>query len=83
MMTLANGFNCSTQTTQSNYAVNPNYRLGMVQVYNLDIQRTLPQGMVLNVGYNGVARAAIWICCAHRTGLLQRRAESDVGPVHL
>ena len=34
-LTLANGFNCSTQTTQSNYAVNPYYRLGMVQVYNL------------------------------------------------
>ena len=43
-MTLANGFNCSTQTTQSNYAVNPNYRLGMVQVYSLDIQRTLRMG---------------------------------------
>jgi hypothetical protein len=52
-MTLANGFNCSMQTTQSNYAVNPNYRLGMVQVYNLDIQRTLPQGIVLNIGYTG------------------------------
>ncbi len=52
-MTLANGFGCSTQTTQSNYAVNPNYRLGMVQVWNLDIQRSLPMGIVLNVGYNG------------------------------
>ena len=52
-MTLANGFNCSTQTTQSNYAVNPDYRLGMVQIYNIDIQRSLPQGVVLNIGYNG------------------------------
>jgi hypothetical protein len=52
-MTLANGFNCSTQTTQSNYAVNPYYRLGMVQIYNIDIQRSLPQGVVLNIGYNG------------------------------
>ena len=25
----------------------------MVQVYNLDIQRTLPLGIVLNIGYNG------------------------------
>jgi hypothetical protein len=47
------GFNCSTQTTQSNYGVDPNYRLGMVQVYNLGIQRTLPQGIVLNVDYTG------------------------------
>jgi hypothetical protein len=47
------GFNCSTQTTQSNYGVDPNYRLGMVQVYNFGIQRTLPQGIVVNVDYNG------------------------------
>lgn len=52
-MTLTNAFNCSTQTTQSNYGVNPNYRLGMVQVYNLGVQRTLPQGIVLNVDYTG------------------------------
>jgi hypothetical protein len=52
-MTLANGFNCDTQVTQSSYAVDPNYRLGMVQVYNLGIQRTLPQGIVLNVDYTG------------------------------
>ena len=25
----------------------------MVQVYNFGIQRTLPQGIVLNVGYTG------------------------------
>ena len=47
------GFNCSTQTTQSNFGVNPNYRLGMVQTYNLGIQRTLPQGIVLNIDYTG------------------------------
>ncbi len=52
-MTLANGFNCDSQTTQSSYAVNPNYRLGMVQVWDLGIQRTLPQGIVLNVDYTG------------------------------
>jgi hypothetical protein len=47
------GFNCSTQTTQSNYGADPNYRLGMVQVYNLGIQKTLPQQIVLNVDYTG------------------------------
>ena len=47
------GFNCSTQTTQSNYGVDPNYRLGMVQVYNLGIQHTLGQGVVLNIDYTG------------------------------
>ncbi len=52
-LTLANGFACSTKLYQNTYAVNPDYRLGMVQVYNADLQRTLPWGVVLNVGYNG------------------------------
>jgi hypothetical protein len=52
-MTLANGFNCSQQVTQSNFGVDPNYRLGLVQVYNLGIQRTLPQGVVINIDYTG------------------------------
>jgi hypothetical protein len=52
-MTLANGFGCSNATIQNNYSVNKNYRLGMVQVFNLNIQRTLPMGIVLNVGYDG------------------------------
>ena len=53
VMTLTNGYNCSQQNTQSNFGVDPNYRLGMVQVYNLGIQRTLPQGTVLNIDYTG------------------------------
>jgi len=60
-LTLANGFGpagslfgCSTEeSVLNNYAVDPNYRLGMVQIYNLNIQRTIPLGIVLNVGYNG------------------------------
>jgi hypothetical protein len=50
---LASGFGCSGKTTQNNYAVDRDYRLGMVQVYNLNLQRTLPEGIVLNVGFNG------------------------------
>jgi hypothetical protein len=60
-LTLANGFGpagslfgCSTlESVLNNYAVDPHYRLGMVQVYNLNIQRSLPLGIVLNFGYNG------------------------------
>jgi hypothetical protein len=52
-MTLNHGFNCDTAITQSSYAVDPHYRLGMVQVYNLGIQRTVPFGIVLNVDYTG------------------------------
>ena len=52
-MTLANGFGCSTNAVQNNYAVNKNYRLGDVQVWNMDVQKTLPMGIVTNVGYTG------------------------------
>ncbi len=54
-MTLANGFGCSTKAIQNNFSVNRSYRLGRVQVWNVDVQRTLPMGVVLNVGYNGAA----------------------------
>ena len=50
-ISLANGF--SGSQAAANYAVNRNYRLPYVQVWNLDIQRTLPLQIVLNVGYNG------------------------------
>lgn len=52
-MTLAHGFDCSGKTIQNNFSVNKDYRLGMVQVYNFDLQRTLPLNIVLNLDYNG------------------------------
>jgi hypothetical protein len=53
-LTLAHGFGCSTEDSiLNNYAVDKNYRLGMVQVYNMNLQRTLPLQIVFNVGYNG------------------------------
>lgn len=53
-MTLQNGFGCATQETiTNNWAVDKNYKLGMVQVYNLNIQRTFGRLIVVNVGYNG------------------------------
>ena len=51
--TLANAFGCSSASVQSNFAVNRFYRLGRVQVWNVDIQHTLPMNIVMNVGYNG------------------------------
>ena len=50
---LTNGFPATGNTVTNNFAVNPNYRLGYVQVWNLDIQRELPGGVVMNAGYNG------------------------------
>ncbi|HTX76471.1 MAG TPA: carboxypeptidase regulatory-like domain-containing protein [Terracidiphilus sp.] len=48
---LANGF--ATANPIGNYAVDPHYRLPYVQVYNVDVQKTWPWGIVMNLGYNG------------------------------
>ncbi len=48
---LANGFPSPNQV--GNYALDPHYRLPYVQVWNVDIQKTLPWGIVMNAGYNG------------------------------
>jgi trimeric autotransporter adhesin len=37
----------------NNFAFNKNYLLGYVQVWNFDVQNTLPLNIVLNVDYNG------------------------------
>lgn len=50
-LTLANGF--PAPATVGNYAVDPHFKLPYVQTWNLDIQKTLPWGIVMNVGYNG------------------------------
>jgi hypothetical protein len=50
-ITLAKGF--PSPQTEGNYSVNKNYRLPYIQLWNLDIQRTLPGSVVLSVGYSG------------------------------
>jgi len=50
-LTLARGF--PAPDAIGNYALDPHFRLPYVQTWNLDIQKTLPWGIVLNVGYNG------------------------------
>ena len=53
-MTLVNGFpGAAAGSVTNNFAIDPNYRLGYVQIWNLDLQRQLPHGFLLNVGYNG------------------------------
>ncbi len=49
--TLANGF--PAPATVGNYALDPHYGLPYVMAWNLDIQKTLPLGIVMNLGYNG------------------------------
>jgi len=53
-LTLTNGFPTLTQgTVSNNFAVDPNYALGYVQIWNLDLQREVRGNVVLNIGYNG------------------------------
>jgi trimeric autotransporter adhesin len=53
-LTLADGFPPIVPgTVTNNFAVNPNYKLAYVQLWNLDIQRELPGNWLLNVDYNG------------------------------
>ena len=49
--TLGNGF--PAPATLGNVAIDPHYPLPYVQAWNVDIQRTLPWGIVANIGYNG------------------------------
>ena len=51
--TWTSAFNCSTSTVSNNYAVNPHYRLGYVQIWNVGVQYTLPLQTVLNIDYTG------------------------------
>ncbi|MGA8530308.1 MAG: TonB-dependent receptor [Acidobacteriaceae bacterium] len=50
-ISLANGF--PAPQTEGNYSVNKNYRLPYVQVWNVNLQRTIPWNIVFNLGYNG------------------------------
>ncbi len=51
-LTLQNGFPAASGITNS-YAVNPNYRLGYVQIRNLDIQQQIRPTLLLNLDYTG------------------------------
>jgi hypothetical protein len=53
-LTLASGFPAVTsEGITNNYAVNPDYRLGYVQIRNLDIQQQIRPTILLNIDYTG------------------------------
>jgi hypothetical protein len=53
-LTLQNGFpSPSSNMITNNYAVNPNYRFGYVQIRNLDIQQQIRPTLLLNLDYTG------------------------------
>ncbi len=60
ILTLADGFPCQVggtgttcNTNTNTVAVNPNYRNGYVQIWNLGLETQIAEGLVLNLTYQG------------------------------
>jgi hypothetical protein len=52
-ISLTNGFPVPETSQVPTYALAPHYSLPYVQVWNIDVQKTLGLGILLNLGYNG------------------------------
>jgi hypothetical protein len=53
-LTLANGFNTCPLVTPDTYAVDPNFRVGYAQNWQVSLQRDLPGSLQLNATYLGI-----------------------------
>jgi outer membrane receptor protein involved in Fe transport len=53
-LTLANGFNTCPSITPNTFAVDPNFRPGYAQNWNLSLQRDLPGSLLLTATYLGI-----------------------------
>lgn len=53
-LTLANGFEPCSSITANTFAVDPNFRVGYAQTWQLSIQRDLPGALQLTASYLGV-----------------------------
>ncbi len=53
-LTLANGFNLTPGITPNTFAIDPNFRIGNAQNWQVSAQMDLPAAMVATVTYNGI-----------------------------
>ena len=53
-LTLANGFNPCASVTSENFGIDPNFRVGYAQDWQVSIQRDLPFALQATVTYTGV-----------------------------
>src|ERR1700722_18011579 len=53
-LTLANGFAACSSITANTFAVDPNFRVGYAQTWQLSIQRDLPAALQMTAAYLGV-----------------------------
>jgi len=53
-LTLANGFQASPIHTPNTFAIDPNFRVGYAQEWNLSVQRDLPGSLQISLTYLGI-----------------------------
>ncbi len=53
-LTLANGFNASPSTIPNTFGIDPNFRVGYAQNWQLSLQRDLPGSLVMSATYSGI-----------------------------
>ncbi len=53
-LTLANGFNAAPPSTGNTFAIDPNFRIGYAQEWQLTAQRDLPRSLQLTATYLGI-----------------------------
>jgi trimeric autotransporter adhesin len=53
-LTLANGFNASPSITPNTFAMNPNFRVGYAQNWQVSVQQDLPGALVVTGTYLGI-----------------------------
>ena len=53
-LTLANGFNASPSITPNTFAIDPNFRIGYAQEWQVSLQRDLPGSLQVTASYLGI-----------------------------
>ena len=53
-LTLADGFRSTSTTTRNTFGVDPRFRIGYAQNFQLSVQRDLPKGLVVLASYLGI-----------------------------
>jgi hypothetical protein len=53
-LTLANGFSVPVGTVPNTFAIDPNFRVGYVQTWQVSAQRDLPGSLVMTATYQGI-----------------------------
>ncbi len=58
----------TSETTTNTYGIDPSYRLGYVQIWNLDIQRTIGRTVFATIGYTGTRGSSLDLLRAPNRG---------------